>query len=218
MRDGIVFKSAIASLAFQVLIGVVTLSTYFVPNVNEEVYQDIAVILTLELISQTIEFVWYAAVLYYRKDIKTWSRYLDWFLSTPVMLVSTIMFFLHRRRLELYTCFLEPPLYVCLASNWVMLCFGLASELKIIGAKEGALLGTAFLMSSFVAMSYFLGKTPGDELSVTLYSVMYVVWTLYGVAALLKDEPKNVMYNCLDVVSKNFYGLFLFGYLISLSS
>ena len=30
------------------------------------------------------------------REIKTWTRYLDWFLSTPIMLVSTAFFFRHR--------------------------------------------------------------------------------------------------------------------------
>ena len=39
------------------------------------------------------------------------------------------------------------------------------------------------------------------------------IWSLYGVAALLKIREKNTMYNMLDVVSKNFYGLLIYAYI-----
>jgi hypothetical protein len=43
----------------------------------------------------------------------------------------------------------------------------------------------------------------------------FVVWGLYGVAAALADVPKNVMYNAIDVVSKNGFGLFIFVYALT---
>ena len=48
-----------------------------------------------------------------------------------------------------------------------------------------------------------------------LFFTMYAIWSLYGVAAALDDVPKNVVYNGLDVVSKNFYGLFLYVYVVA---
>ena len=39
---------------------------------------------------------------------------------------------------------------------------------------------------------------------------MFIVWSLYGVAATFKPNEKNVSYNVLDIISKNFYGLFIY--------
>ena len=36
------------------------------------------------------------------------------------------------------------------------------------------------------------------------------IWSLYGVAAVLPTIPKNLSYNVLDIISKNFYGLFIY--------
>jgi bacteriorhodopsin len=38
---------------------------------------------------------------------------------------------------------------------------------------------------------------------------MAIVWGLYGVAAMFSPVWKNTAYNILDVLAKNFYGIFL---------
>ena len=39
---------------------------------------------------------------------------------------------------------------------------------------------------------------------------LLLIWALYGVAAYFDHIPKNISYNILDVISKNFYGLYIF--------
>ena len=43
-----------------------------------------------------------------------------------------------------------------------------------------------------------------------LFYFMFIVWGLYGIAALFDVYSKNLCYNILDIISKNFYGLFIF--------
>ena len=57
---------------------------------------------------------------------------------------------------------------------------------------------------------------PVDSVSTSLFAIMYAVWGLYGVAAAFPDDQKNIAYNGLDIVSKNFYGVFLFAYSLTL--
>jgi hypothetical protein len=38
---------------------------------------------------------------------------------------------------------------------------------------------------------------------------MFAVWGMYGVAAVMPDVPKNNTLNLLDIVAKNFFGVFL---------
>ena len=42
---------------------------------------------------------------------------------------------------------------------------------------------------------------------------LLIVWSLYGFAALLGTKNKNISYNLLDIVAKNFYGLFIYFYI-----
>ena len=45
---------------------------------------------------------------------------------------------------------------------------------------------------------------------------MTTIWALYGVAAPLSPSSKSIAYNCLDVVSKNLYGVVVAAYAWSL--
>lgn len=214
----LVYRSAVASLAVQLLITAVTAVGFAIDVPSEQTRRDLDAILGLEVVSQVVEFAWYTIVVLRAKRIQTWSRYLDWVVSTPVMLVSTSLFFYHRqpaRRIE--EVFETPRLYACLALNWVMLGFGLSVERGWWWSSSSRALalwlGSAAFVGSFTLLATFVdGGGNADGLSVGLFAAMYVVWSLYGVAATLPDVGKNVCYNALDVVSKNFYGVFLVVY------
>ena len=119
--------TALWSLVAQVVLGLVGLWGVFVPSEG-----DLRTILLLETVSQTIEFSWYAyIVLGDASPIETWTRYLDWVVSTPTMLVSTVMFFRTRARADHRVgALFEPawdeglPLYGALVANWGMLAVG----------------------------------------------------------------------------------------------
>ena len=170
-------------------------------------------ILAVESVSQLVEFVYYAvAVLAYGGVLETWTRYLDWYISTPVMLLSTSMFFFHRSGRDPWTALEGPHLYLSWTWNSVMLGFGLAIELDVMPRFLGLFLGSA----AFVASWTFLARDlPDDALSTGLFFAIFAVWALYGVAAAFPFAPRNVAYNLLDLVSKNFYGLFLLVYALS---
>ena len=94
-RSLAVYRSAVVSLALQLLVGLVTAAGFFVP-LPEESADDLRLIFVLEVSSQIIEFVYYLVVVCLYKSIATWTRYLDWVISTPIMLLSTVLFFQHR--------------------------------------------------------------------------------------------------------------------------
>ena len=209
---GLVFQSAVASLVIQILVGSVTTAAFFV-DTSDEKRTDIQVILALELSSQVIEFFWYLTVVLTYAEIKTWTRYIDWVISTPVMLVSTALFFQHRNGSDLGSIFQTWWIYATLAFNWIMLAFGFAAERGLFHPPTLAIfLGGFAFVASFTCLSIPIREN--DDFSVGLFWVMYGVWGLYGIAAVLPYRPKNVAYNCLDLVSKNFYGVFLFIYTI----
>ena len=172
---------------------------------------DLDPILALELLPQVVEFAYYAAVAFwFGAALPTWTRYLDWAVSTPVMLLSAALFLRHRGGAPS-----GGALAAYLLCNWAMLACGFAVERgyradRLLGLALG---GAAFVLS-FTALSLFLNAD--DGLSLGLFWGMYLVWGLYGVAAALDEVRKNVAYNALDVVSKNFYGLFLFAYVLAL--
>lgn len=204
------YRTAVYSLGAQVVFGLLTLVGLFVGDDKEG---DLTPIFALELGSQAIEFAWYAVTVVYFREIVTWTRYLDWFFSTPIMLVSTVLFFLHRSETRYSTFVHSARLPSIVAVNAFMLACGFAYELGATPRLASVAVGSVALGGSFALMATYVDF--GDGLSVGLWLSMAVVWALYGVAALLPYTEKNVGYNMLDIVSKNFYGVFLTVYSIA---
>lgn len=216
---GIVRTSAIASLVAQLLIGAVTSVGFFIDVKSEQDREDLNTILTFEVSSQVIEFLWYAVVLLRSQTITARLRYIDWVLSTPVMLISLAMFFRHRdassSSSSVVSVFESYEIYACLGVNWIMLAFGFAMESAWISEMIGLLGGGLALVGSFTFLAVL---TPIDTLSHALFWITFGVWGVYGVAAAFDDVTKNVMYNAIDIVSKNCFGLFLFAYSLTLQA
>jgi bacteriorhodopsin len=209
-----VYKSAMASLVIQILIGAVTGSSFLLEVENKKDRDELNVIIGLEFGSQIVEFIWYTTVLCRFNEITTWTRYIDWVVSTPIMLCSTSLFFTHRDdTTDFVYPFVSTPLYMSLGFNWIMLLFGFLVETEHIPRSVGLALGSCAFVASFTLIATYVHED--DVLSVALFWFTYAVWACYGVAAAFPYREKNIAYNMLDIVSKNFYGVFLFGYTIT---
>tara|TARA_B110000858_G_scaffold24518_1_gene24954 strand:- start:836 stop:1240 length:405 start_codon:yes stop_codon:yes gene_type:complete len=99
--------------------------------------------------------------------------------------------------------------------NGLMLLCGFLGEVGIIDKRIGITLGFIFFYLSFdliykeYAKKSILGKK--------LFTFLLVVWGLYGVAAMTDIKTKNISYNILDIISKNFYGLFIYYKIVQMS-
>ena len=88
----LVKRSAQLSLFLQFVSGVANVLGFFLtPSANLQTNEvdDVKIIMAVETSSQFIEFLYYlVAVFIWNGMIDTWTRYIDWFISTPIMLVS----------------------------------------------------------------------------------------------------------------------------------
>ena len=150
----------------------------------------------------------------------TSRRYFDWFITTPIMLISTIIFMEYKRKKEnnedtlYFWDFIKnnkKNIILIVSLNFLMLLMGILSEAGIIDMKYGISLGFLFFIGSFYIIyeNYAKYTENGKKLFVFLFGV----WSLYGFAAVLPVVPKNTCYNILDIVAKNFYGLFIYHYI-----
>ena len=57
-----------------------------------------------------------------------------------------------------------------------------------------------------------------SELGKKLFNFLLGVWSMYGVAAILPIKMKNISYNLLDIVAKNFYGLYIYYKILEVSN
>ena len=179
-------------------------------------------ILKLEMIVQFIELFFYILIL--QPMIKTALpqmaavRYMDWVLTTPTMLLTTIILFKYEEHLENnidknieFFEFLKTDqsniisIFVC---NFLMLFFGYLGEIGVIDIKLSIVLGFIFLGITFYII--YKNYAVKSKSSIKLFYYMFIVWAIYGIAALMTPSTKNIMFNILDIFAKNFMGLYLY--------
>ncbi len=211
ISSSLVRKSVLFSLFVQLTTGIIQLFGLFLNLAKKD--QILKSILALETIVQFIEavfYTWLAYGLYKLKDV-TSRRYYDWMLTTPTMLLATIIYFKYLEKREFtFFEFLEnnkTNIFKIFGYNWGMLLFGYLGEIKKLTLNTAIPIGFIFFGLSFYEI--FTNYVTTQEAS-KLFYFLFFVWSLYGVAAVLSTNAKNLMYNLLDIVSKNFYGLFIF--------
>ena len=211
---GLLSNSLSFSLFFQVVsivVGLLGLTFNVSPK-----DQILVTALGLETLVSGVQFSFYTWYAYHFRDVAeaTFYRYHDWFITTPIMLVTTMLYYEHSNNPEETTTlesFWEKhrtDILLVVAFNAVMLVFGYLYEIGVLGLFASNTIGFAGLIGSFyVIYNSFVVKNLDANLP--LFVFMSIVWGSYGLAATLPPVPKNLYYNLIDTISKNFYGLFL---------
>lgn len=135
-------------------------------------------------------------------------RYIDWMLTTPMLLLVLLLFINFHSKANMHF-----SLYIVIVLlNFVMLMFGYMGERKLMDKNTAIACGfLAFGAMIWVIYYYFLRKTRSFA-PMFLFIFFSIVWCTYGIAAMLDERNKNLMYNVLDIISKVFIGLGLWGY------
>ena len=211
-------KTIYISLAVQIL---TTLVSFDGININlkekDNVLKDV---LKLELVVQLIEAAFYIWVIYALKNLNkmTSRRYIDWVITTPTMLLSTIIFMKYQEYKEnnsekiiTFNDFLKDNkdnIIKIVVYNGLMLLFGYLGETGKISKNLSIGIGFIFFGLSFKLIYDEYGSK--SLLGKKLFYFLLIVWSMYGVSATFDVVSKNISYNLLDIVSKNFYGLFIY--------
>ena len=169
---------------------------------------------------QLIEAIYYTYIVYTISKLELTKvvrlRYLDWFFTTPIMLISTIMFMEYKRRDEIKEEQLEFKEFLSthksaiskiIFFNFMMLLFGFLGETEILDKHVSIPIGFIFFGLTFREVHKF---TKNIDINKKIFTIVIILWALYGVAAMLEPLEKNISYNILDMFSKNFYGLYIF--------
>lgn len=89
-----------------------------------------------------------------------------------------------------------------------MLFCGYLGEIGIIDLKLSTMLGFIFLGLTFNIIYRDYAVKSKNARKIFYYT--FIVWAIYGVAALMKTSTKNIMFNILDIFAKNFIGLYIY--------
>ena len=174
-------------------------------------------ILALETGVQIVELLfygWYRQRVLTKVNDVTQFRYYDWFVTTPTMLFSTASYYGYLESKEtqqekpfsVWSFFRENANWVWLMFflNALMLLFGYLQEIGVLSITTSSILGYGGLVGAFSILYSFVANQQQG-----LFWFMFIVWSLYGVAAMFPSLEKNISYNVLDIFAKNFYGLYL---------
>ena len=230
--SSIIETSGKYSLGIQVVTELIMIVAYFyVFSVDTTTYVNILKeLLIAELFVQTIEAIFYIWMVYNISKVKniTIFRYYDWMITTPTMLITLIFYLIFLRYVEkegekeekeestpliqnytyfgmLYENFTNVVIILLL--NWSMLIFGYAGEIKMLSPLVSTFFGFIpfFMMFYLIYYNYAIHTQSGKE----IFWYFSIVWSIYGIAAVMDYNTKNVMYNILDLFAKNFFGVFL---------
>ena len=216
IKEKLVGKTIYFSLFVQIVTTLLSLDglTYDL-NDKDKILKDILILETIVQVVEAIFYIWVIAAL---KDLKlmTPRRYIDWFITTPTMLLSTIIFMEYLKNENSFTFmeFMETHkknITIIFVSNALMLLFGYLGETHKLNKNKSVFFGFIPFFISFYTIYDNYAKH--SELGNKLFKFLISIWSLYGIAALLDIKTKNICYNLLDIVSKNFYGLFIYYYI-----
>ena len=221
MDNKIIYDSGLLSLIVQLIIGLIGFIGIFIKLKKEDIILNRIII--METTVQFIEFIFYIWLVFSiqaRSMNVTAIRYIDWFITTPIMLITTILFMAYNSNKEEfknkeniitvksifkkdYKLIIQFVFY-----NFLMLLFGFLGEMNILNRYLSLSLGTLFFLLSFNIIYQYYAKLNNDNKD--LFYFIFIVWALYGVSYLFNYQYRNASYNILDIFSKNFYGLYIF--------
>ena len=206
--------SGIISLCIQIVIGIIDyLAINIEINSKDELLKDL---LKVELFVQVIEFIFYIWLFLYLSKVSrniTPFRYLDWAITTPLMLITLSAFLKHdgtaSNRLSNFLLDNKDSIIKIVLLNAAMLIFGLIGEFGYLNPYVSTGLGfIPFALNFKYIKDTFLASSE-DTFKNAVFFWFVFFWSLYGVFAVMSYTIKNTGYNILDIFAKNFFGLFL---------
>jgi bacteriorhodopsin len=135
-------------------------------------------------------------------------RYVDWSVTTPMLLLSLILTTLYSTGGGLIHL---SDFLITMVLHYGMLLFGYLGEAGHMDKLMANLIGFLF----FTGLFGFLYRTYMKKYTLTsmvLFITYVVVWGLYGIVYFFPTDEKMLGYNVLDLISKCFVGLFLWAY------
>ena len=212
-----IYTSLIISIITQFITSIIEIIALFIKVPSKFLF--LKQMLLLEVIVQFIEGSFYSYWLYNFKNILniTPKRYLDWAITTPTMLLTLVFYLIFLKykennityKLNFFELFNQEffTLIIIFLLNGLMLLFGYLGEINVIPVLLGVLLGfIPFFIYYYIIYTKY-ATLSNDGLNIFYYFL--IVWSLYGIVAVLPYKIKNMCYNILDLFSKNFFGIFL---------
>lgn len=163
----------------------------------------------------------------------TLFRYLDWFATTPLLLISFTLYLQYLKNsspissettninTQSNSSSVKPAIVefqynrlgIIILLNLIMLVFGFLGETGRFNHSISCVLG----FIPFFALFWYIWQWYGDVIkNGWIFTVFIIVWSLYGLVYFLPHTAKNISYNILDVIAKVGFGLLIWAEVIKL--
>lgn len=137
------------------------------------------------------------------------NRYIDWSITTPLMLLALCMVL----GLENDKSLFFITYIIIIMNNFAMLLSGYLGEINIIDKRISLVIGFIFFFIMFwLIWINFMGKN-STKMSLITYYLFFTIWSVYGLIYLADEKTKNITFNILDLIAKAFVGIFFWLYL-----
>lgn len=136
-------------------------------------------------------------------------RYVDWCITTPMMLLVLLIALLHNNRMGAVN-FLS--FLVILVLNFGMIGFGFMGDHQWLEKGLANVLGFGcfFLMFGYIFMKFV--KPNYHFANYMLFFTFAILWGMYGLVYFMNEITKNIFYNALDLCAKCLVGIFLWAF------
>ena len=207
--------------AYFFLAGSTVLTAFEVLNYFPVKYEALKYILTLETTVNIIASIAYNKLITLidqpNYDNITIFRYLDWFATTPLLLISLIIYLSYvknknennktiEKKDDTYNIILKDNnILIIILLNLLMLTFGYIGEAKVMNYIVANILGYI----PFILMLYMIWKNYCDQSNMYIFIIFSVVWSMYGVVYYFDNNRKNISYNILDIIAKVGVGILI---------
>jgi bacteriorhodopsin len=217
-------KTLNISITIQIITGIIEFIVLFVSVSRKILF--IKQLLIIEFVVQMVELIFYIWLFKNAHNINniTPNRYIDWSITTPIMLFTLIMYLIYEKyykkqeeeyeneneNISLYDTFKEnkKTIFIILFLNLIMLIFGYLGETQTIGNTYYLALGfIPFVLYFWLIYINYAKKS--TDFGKKLYYYFLIVWILYGIVAYFPYYLRNSCYNILDLFAKNFFGIYL---------
>lgn len=204
--NGIVHQTVNLSIIAQALAGLYT--TQVINISDPKLLSDVV---RLELLVTAVQFTFYTTLIR-NHSIETMAitRYYDWAITTPLMLISLSSYLIYKKGemsqggiLDVIQKYKSQVTRIVIL-NAIMLLAGYLGEIGYISRESALIIGTVAFIGTFRIIYKEMGGAGNG-----IFNRVAVVWGLYGVAYMLPNVQKNLMYNGLDLISKNFFAIIL---------
>ena len=147
----------------------------------------------------------------------TFYRYLDWFATTPLLLLSLIIYLSYLKNKDennqtpeteddTFNIILkDKKIIIIIVLNFLMLVFGYMGETKLINYILANCLG----FIPFIIMLYIIWKNYCNSSNINIFIAFSIIWSMYGIVYFFDNNSKNIGYNILDIIAKVGFGLLI---------